>query len=150
MVIAHLISQQLYRLFRYNDKPDNVNFESKLERVQYNMSFTIAGASTSIVVIAHLISQQLYRLFRYNDKPDNVNFESKLERVQYNMSFTIAGAIQGTNRDSIYAELGLESFSKIFNGLAITYIKFAREKNHCSRWLYRTNFFFSYRFSLWH
>ena len=45
------------------------------------------------------------------DKPGNVNFESKLERVQYNACLAITGAIRGTNRDSIYAELGLESLS---------------------------------------
>ena len=42
------------------------------------------------------------------DKPGNANFESKLERVQHNARLAITGAIQGTNRDSIYAELGLE------------------------------------------
>ena len=46
-----------------------------------------------------------------SDKPGNVNFESKLERVKYNACLAITGAIQGTNRDSIYAELGLESLS---------------------------------------
>ena len=45
------------------------------------------------------------------DKPGNVKFESKLERVEYNACLAITGAIRRTNRDSIYAELGLESFS---------------------------------------
>ena len=45
------------------------------------------------------------------DKPGNVNFESKLERVQYKACLAITGAIQVTNMDSIYAELGLESLS---------------------------------------
>ena len=44
-------------------------------------------------------------------KPGNVNFESKLERVQYNAYLAITGAIQGTNRNSIYAELGIELLS---------------------------------------
>ena len=46
-----------------------------------------------------------------HDKPGNVNFELKLERVQYNACLAITGAIRGTNRDSTYAELGLESLS---------------------------------------
>ena len=45
------------------------------------------------------------------DKRGNVNFKSKLERVQYDACLAITGAIQGTNRDGIYAELGLESLS---------------------------------------
>ena len=43
------------------------------------------------------------------DKSGNVIFESKLERAQYKACLAIAGAIQGTNRESIYAELSLES-----------------------------------------
>ena len=33
--------------------------------------------------------------------------ESKLERAQYNACLAITSAIRGTNRDSIYAELGV-------------------------------------------
>ena len=43
------------------------------------------------------------------DKSGNVIFESELERVQYKACLAITGAIQGTNRESIYAELSLES-----------------------------------------
>ena len=45
------------------------------------------------------------------DKSVHGNFESKLERLQYNACLAITGAIRGANRDSIYAELGLESLS---------------------------------------
>ena len=45
------------------------------------------------------------------DKLYNAIFESRLERVQYNACLAITGAIRGTNADSIYAELGLESLS---------------------------------------
>ena len=45
------------------------------------------------------------------DKPGNAYFESKLERLQYNACLAITGAIRGTNKDSINAELGLESLS---------------------------------------
>ena len=80
------------------------------------------------------------------DKPGNVNFESKVERVQYDACLAITGAIQGTNRDSIYAELGLESLSarkwyqkllffyKIVHGLSAAYltayINFVSERSH--------------------
>ena len=83
------------------------------------------------------------------DKPGNVNFESKLDRVQYNACLAITGAIRGTNRDSIYAELGLESvlvrrwyqkllfFYKIVHSLSpdylTAYINFASERSHSTR-----------------
>ena len=86
------------------------------------------------------------------DKPGNVNFESKLERVQYNACLSITGAIRGTNRENIYAELGLESLSvrrwyrkllffyKIVHGLSpdylTAYINFASERSHN---IWRTN-----------
>ena len=83
------------------------------------------------------------------DKPGNVDFESKLERILYNAYLAITDAIQGTNRDSIYAELGLESLSagrwylklvlfyKTVHGLSpaylIAYINFVSETNHNTR-----------------
>ena len=45
------------------------------------------------------------------DKSGNAYFESKLERLQYNACLAITDAIQETSRDSIYSELGKESFS---------------------------------------
>ena len=79
------------------------------------------------------------------DKSGNVNFESKLERVQYNACLAIAG----TNWDSIYAELGLESLSvrrwyqkllffyKILHGLSpaylTVYINFVSKRSHNAR-----------------
>ena len=83
------------------------------------------------------------------DKPGNVSFESKLERVQCNTCSATTGAIRGTNRDSIYAELGLESLSvrrwyqkllffyKIVHSLSpdylAAYINFASERSHNTR-----------------
>ena len=43
------------------------------------------------------------------DQPNNESFCEKLESIQYNAALAITGAIQGTSRDKIYAELGLES-----------------------------------------
>ena len=42
------------------------------------------------------------------DQPQNESFCEKLESVQYKATLEIAGAMQGTSRDKIYQELGLE------------------------------------------
>ena len=107
------------------------------------------------------------------EKPGNVNFESKLERVQYNACLAITGAIWGTNRSSIFAEVGLESLSasrwyrkffyKIVHSLSpaylTVYINFASERSHSTRsssqWhlketIWRTKVFQSSFFSLLH
>ena len=44
-----------------------------------------------------------------HDKPNNESFTSMLERVQYKTYLAITGAIQGTFRERLYKELGLES-----------------------------------------
>ena len=43
------------------------------------------------------------------DQPYNESFCDKLESVQYKAALAITGAIQGTSREKIYQELGLES-----------------------------------------
>ena len=43
------------------------------------------------------------------DQPQNESFCDKLESVQYKAALAITGAIQGTSRDKLYQELGLES-----------------------------------------
>ena len=43
------------------------------------------------------------------DQPQNESFCEKLESVQYKAALAITGAIQGTSREKIYQELGLES-----------------------------------------
>ena len=43
------------------------------------------------------------------DQPNNGSFCEKLEPIQYKAALAITGAIEGTSRDRIYAELGLES-----------------------------------------
>ena len=42
------------------------------------------------------------------DQPQNESFCEKIESVQYKATLGITGAIQGTFRDKIYQELGLE------------------------------------------
>ena len=43
------------------------------------------------------------------DQPQNESFCEKLESVQYKAALAITGAIQGTSRDKVYQELGLET-----------------------------------------
>ena len=43
------------------------------------------------------------------DQPQNESFCEKIELVQYRAALAITGAIQGTSRDKLYHELGLES-----------------------------------------
>ena len=44
------------------------------------------------------------------DKKFNESWHKKLESTQDNVALAIAGAIQGTNTEKLYQELGLESF----------------------------------------
>ena len=43
------------------------------------------------------------------DQPQNKSFCEKLENVHYYTALAITGAIQGSSRNKIYQELGLES-----------------------------------------
>ena len=43
------------------------------------------------------------------DQRQNESFCEKLESVQYKAALAITGATQGTSREKIYQELGLES-----------------------------------------
>ena len=67
------------------------------------------------------------------DKPHSEAFKNKIENIQYKAYIAITCAIQGTSREHLYHELGLESlgdqrwcckltfFYKIVNGLAPIY-----------------------------
>ena len=43
------------------------------------------------------------------DKPNNESFKSKIGNIRYKACIAITGAIQGTSRERLYQELGLES-----------------------------------------
>ena len=43
------------------------------------------------------------------DQQENASFCKKIESVQYNAALAITGAIQGTSREKLYKELGLET-----------------------------------------
>ena len=45
------------------------------------------------------------------DKPNNASFKSKIENVHYRACIAITGAFQGTSRECLYCELGLESLT---------------------------------------
>ena len=68
------------------------------------------------------------------DKPHNESFKNKIGNIQYKACIAITGAIEGTSREHLYLELGLESlgdrwwyrkltfFYKIVNELAPKYL----------------------------
>ena len=79
------------------------------------------------------------------DNPANETLINLIEKVQYKACLAIAGAIQGTSRDSLYQELGLESlrvrrwyrkmifFYRIVNELAPKYLTdIPPTANNCS------------------
>ena len=43
--------------------------------------------------------------------PNNESFKSRIESIQYKACVATTGAIQGTSRERLYRELGLESLS---------------------------------------
>ena len=45
------------------------------------------------------------------DQPNNDSFSDKKEQLQYKECLAITGAIQGTSRECLYNEFGLESLS---------------------------------------
>ena len=46
------------------------------------------------------------------DQPQNDSFSEKLESMQYKAALAITGAIQGTTRDKIYQEQGLDHINQ--------------------------------------
>ena len=53
------------------------------------------------------------------DQPQNESFCIKIESKQYKSTLAISGAIQGTSRDKIYQELGLESLRSQEDGISV-------------------------------
>ena len=45
------------------------------------------------------------------DQPNNDSFSDKIEQIQYKACLSITGTIQGTSRECLYNEFGLESLS---------------------------------------
>ena len=53
------------------------------------------------------------------DKPDNETFINKIEKAQYDAALAITGAIRGTSQENFYAELDIEFFINLCDGLEI-------------------------------
>ena len=63
------------------------------------------------------------------DQPQNESFCEKIESVQYKATLAITGPKQGTSRDNIYQELGLESLkSRRCNKRLVYMFKIMKEK----------------------
>ena len=57
------------------------------------------------------------------DKSNTESFKSRIESTQYKVCIAINGAIQGTSKEHLYRELGLESLSDRCWFQKILYIK---------------------------
>ena len=85
------------------------------------------------------------------DKPNNASFKNKIENVQYRACTAITGAIQGTSREYLYHELGLESltdrrwnrklvfFYKIVTSLSPQYLSRYLNLNNSSSYMPRSS-----------
>ena len=95
----------------------NIYIDSKINKcnkmigIMKRLSFSIS-CDTQLTIYKSLVLLHLDYVGLIFDRLGNANVESKLERVQYNVCLAITGAFLGTNRDSIYGELGLESLSE--------------------------------------
>ena len=112
----------------------NEHIQSKMNK-RYKMIGVIKRLSVNLPREARL---SIYKSFirphldygNIYDKPHNESFKNKIENIQYKACIAITGAIQGTSREHLYHELGLESlgdrrwyrkitfFYKILNGIA--------------------------------
>ena len=94
----------------------NENVQSKT-----NKCYKIIGLIKKFSI--HLPREALLRIYKsfvrpnldYGDiifdKPNNESFKSRIKSIQYKACIAITGAIQGTSRERLYRELGLESLS---------------------------------------
>ena len=85
------------------------------------------------------------------DKPNNASFKTKIENVQYGACVETTGAIQGTSRERLYHELGLEFltdrrwirklvfFYKIVTGLSLQYLSHYLNLNISSSYITRSS-----------
>ena len=110
-------------------------------------------------------SQTIYKVFLrplidygdiIYDQPQNESFCEKLESVQYKAALAITGAIQGTSRDKIYQELGLESLKsrrwykrlscmfKIMKEEAPNYLNNSIRTSNCQTNCFKYSFFSFY------
>ena len=95
----------------FNIHIDNkINKCSKIIGIMKRLSLSISRDSLLTIYKMFVRPHLDYADIIY-DKPGNVNVESKIERIQYNAYLATKSAIQETNRDIIYGELGLESLS---------------------------------------
>ena len=75
------------------------------------------------------IYKAFIRLHLDYDQAFNNSFQSKMESIQYNACLAITGATQGTSREKIYQELGLESLQlhRWYRKLCLFYKVFKNE-----------------------
>ena len=97
---------------------EKLNFKQHIDRVILKINkrislikklrYSLQRKSLLIIYKAFLWPLVDYRDIIYGE-PQNESFCNKLKSVQYKAALVITGAIQGTSRDKLYQELGLES-----------------------------------------
>ena len=97
-----------------------LNFNEHVQS-KTNKCYKIIGLIKKFSI--HLPREALLRIYKSSvrpnldygdiifDKPNNESFKSRIESIQYKACIAITGAIQGTSRERLYRELGLESLS---------------------------------------
>ena len=97
-----------------------LNFNEHVQN-KTNKCYKIIGLIKNFSI--HLPREALLRIYKsfvrpnldYGDtifdKPNNESFKRKIESIQYKARIAITGAIQGTSRERLYRELGLESLN---------------------------------------
>ena len=97
---------------------ENLNFRFHLEQKISKVNKGIATIKKLRNKLPRKSLVALYKMFvrphlDYGDiiydQPNNANFCTKLETLQYQSCLAITGAIQGTSREKLYDEVGIES-----------------------------------------
>ena len=71
--------------------------------------YNVLPRNSSIIIYKSFIRLHLDYGAVIFDQPENESFREKIESVQYTAALAIKGAIQGTSREKLYIELGLET-----------------------------------------
>ena len=91
---------------------------NELVESKSNKCYKIIGLNKKLSI--HLPREALLRIYksfvRLNmdygniifDKPNNESFKSRTESIQYKVCVAITGAIQGSSREYLHRELGLD------------------------------------------
>ena len=112
------VTQSIYQKYLGIILDSKLTFENHLNMVTTKINETIGLLSKLQKLLPRTALITIYKAFvrSYLDYGDilydqafNLSFHQKLESIQYRACLAVTGAIQGTSRETIYQELGLES-----------------------------------------